>query len=145
MGAEGIIGIRVILDNIHGQVNQQIQNAAFQILDNLRREPPMGTPIDTRWASNNWTVSIDRYRSDQIDPPKPKSKSGRRPQISVENVGGGDLRSFNIQSNWCIYIQNNAPYIKKLAGGYSKQQPDAGWIDGAIDSALAVTGLLRGK
>lgn len=141
----GTMHIGLVIEEVNKIANQAVQEAALAILSNLRDPPPVGTPIDTRWAANNWRVSIDHPNEGQIDPPKPKPKSGTRPLVPLDRVGADELRSFDLSKNRLIYIQNNAPYILKLANGYSRQQPSVGWVDRCIDAGLAFVGLLRGK
>lgn len=140
----GTMHIGLVIEEVNKIANQAVQGFAFDILSRLRQEPPVGTPIDTRWAANNWRVSIDRPNEGQIDPPKPKPKSGRRPLVPLERVGERELASFDLAKNRLIYIQNNAPYIQKLAGGSSPQQSE-GWIErnikDCIEDGLAALGI----
>lgn len=140
----GTMHIKLVIEEINELASRRVREAAYAILSNLRADPPRGTPIDTRWAANNWHTSIDHPDSVQIDPPKPKPKSGRRPLVPLERVGANELASFDLTKNRLIYIQNNAPYIQKLAGGSSPQQPE-GWVDACVDAGLAAGGFMRGK
>lgn len=128
--------IELVINEVNQIANDGIQRFAFRLLSSLRAEPPMGTPIDTRWAANNWRISIDSPNEGEIDPPKPPFRSGRRPKVPLERVGEKELNAFNITKNRLIYIQNNAPYIEDLAEGSSPQQPEAGWIEYRIQDGL---------
>ena len=136
----GLINLNVLIDDIHRVVNQKMINTAMQIHSTLRNAPPRGTPIDTRWASNNWTISLDSPRADTVGV-KPK-RGTHLPQSSNVDTGLVALLQFDIQKNSAIYIQNNAPYIARLNNNWSKQSP-AGFVEAAIDEAMLANGLFE--
>ena len=136
----GLIGIDVVTREVRETVNRVMINTALQIHEILRGVPPRGTPIDTRWASNNWTLSVDTPRNDAIGT-KPRSGTIVLPQSSAQEVGIAVVAQFDITKNSAIHIQNNAPYIARLNRGNSKQSP-AGFVEMAIDEAMLSNGLL---
>ena len=136
----GLIGIDVVTREVRETVNRVMINTALQIHEILRGVPPRGTPIDTRWASNNWTLSVDTPRDDAIGT-KPKSGTTVLPQSSAQEVGIAAVVQFDSAKNSAIHIQNNAPYIARLNRGHSKQSP-AGFVEMAIDEAMLSNGLL---
>lgn len=136
----GLINLNVLINEVYSTVNRKMKNTAMQIHGTLRSSPPRGTPIDTRWASNNWTISIDVPRMDTIGE-KPR-RGTRLPQSSPVDVGLRVLNEFDIRKNSAIYIQNNAPYIARLNNNWSKQSP-AGFVEAAIDEAMLANGLFE--
>lgn len=136
----GLINLNVLTEEVHNILNQKLINTALQIHGTLRSTPPRGTPIDTRWASNNWTISLDGPRADTLGE-KPR-RGTQLSQSSTTDTGIVALLQFDIRKNSVIYIQNNAPYIARLNRGWSKQSP-AGFVEAAIDEAMLANGLFE--
>lgn len=130
---KGIINLDVIINEARDVVNKKMINTALLVHGALRSPPPTGTPIDTRWASTNWTLSVDKPLDDPV---------GSKENIVTTAVGVVEALQFDIEKNNTIYIQNNVPYIAALNRGHSKQSP-AGFVEAAIDEAMLANGLLE--
>ena len=122
----GLINLEVILEDIDKVINEKMIGLASDILGSLRSPPPVGTPIDTGWASSNWHPSVDMPRDDVV---------GSKHQVIWINPGVDQMFAFDIKVNSRIFIQNNVPYMARLNRGWSKQSP-AGFVESAIDNAL---------
>lgn len=94
----------------------------------LVSEPPIGTPVDTGWATNNWWFA--------------EGASANSPSTSTGNIETSKARidqdTMTISSlkvnGQSLYITNNVPYIGVLNGGHSRQTP-SGYVERAILSA----------
>ena len=128
----GLINLEVILEDIDKIINEKMISTASQIHRDLRSAPPKGTPLDTGYASSNWTGSVDIPRTDKV---------GSKRQVITTDSGLDAILSFNIKTNSKIFIQNNVPYMARLNRGWSKQSP-AGFVEAVIDSALLSNGLI---
>lgn len=91
----------------------------------LISDPPIGTPIDTGWATNNWWYSesgpATGFASDV-------SAAKQRQDADTQSIANFKL------NGQTVHITNNVPYIGRLNDGYSKQTP-AGFVDRAILTA----------
>ncbi len=105
------------------------------------------TPVDTSQALSNWTVSLARPRS--FIPPHSPGKGGSTRGASASKVltlARAALAGRKVGQ--LIYLSNNAPYIRRLNQGYSKQAP-AGFVEGSVLKAKKYlrtirTNLLKG-
>lgn len=119
----GLKNLNVLLDQVDEFANDVIVDAALKLQGMLRDNPPIGTPIDTGWASSNWTLSLDVPREDVL---------GSKENIISEDPGKAEAMKFDINVNNSIWLTNNVPYIARLNDGHSQQSPP-GWVDTAID------------
>lgn len=105
---------------------------------NLRSNPPLGTPIDTGWASANWVPSVgepfDDPRARQVRDPTPGQVAARAQQ---SEQGLNEILSWR-NGDGPLFSTNNVPYIGRLNGGHSAQSP-AGFVQAAIEKAISQT------
>lgn len=91
----------------------------------LISDPPIGTPIDTGWATNNWWYSESEpatgFASDV-------NAAKQRQDDDTQSIANFKL------NGQTVHITNNVPYIGRLNNGYSNQTP-AGFVDRAILTA----------
>lgn len=91
----------------------------------LISDPPIGTPIDTGWATNNWWYSesgpATGFASDV-------NAAKQRQDADTQSIANFKL------NGQTVHITNNVPYIGRLNNGYSNQTP-AGFVDRAILTA----------
>jgi hypothetical protein len=111
---------------------------ALNINANLRSNPPLGTPIDTGWASANWVPSIGEPFDDpgvgEIRDPTPGQVAGR---AQTAESGLNDVLSWR-NGDGPIFSTNNVPYIGRLNEGHSAQSP-AGFVQAAIEKGIQQT------
>lgn len=121
--------------DIEADTTAFIQDVAQGIVNELRDNPPKGTPIDTSWASNNWIPAIKE---------PPTEPYGKRPPSGVRftdtggiDAGIAELLTWNLGEG-TVFVVNNVPYIEKLNQGHSKQSPPH-FVENAIDKVLEET------
>lgn len=113
---------------------------ALNVNANLRDNPPIGTPIDTGWASANWLPSIGSPKTVDGEPADPKvgptaGEVAQRAALAAE--GENDVLSWRLQDG-PIFATNNVPYIAALNAGHSPQSP-RGFVLNAIIKAINQT------
>lgn len=114
------------------QIEVEIISLGIDIVSNLRSNPPLGTPIDTGWASSNWIPSVG----------SPVTRTfGNKARVSTaaQEAGIAALAKWKIGKG-NIYIANNVPYIGVLDNGTSKQSPK-NFVRIAIEKAILSSGL----
>ena len=130
----GLINLEACLDAVDAVANSAMINTALKLHELLRSSPPVGTPIDTAWASTNWIMSVDKPSESPV---------GTKQSIVRTDPGIAAVLQFDIKQNRTIFVQNNTPYIARLNRGWSKQSP-AGFVETAIDGAMLATGQVGG-
>ena len=113
---------------------------ALNVNANLRSSPPLGTPIDTGWASANWLPSIGQPKN--VDGTPTSVRDGPTPaEVSVRaqmaQEGVNDVLSWRV-TDGPIFSTNNVPYILPLNNGHSPQSP-RGWVQAAMEKAITQT------
>lgn len=94
-------------------------NSCVMLLNSLKTATDFGpgTPVDTRWASNNWWFAIgDTCPTDTIG-----EYPGEGVKLAPKNPPKGILNSAKPFKKMWVY--NNVPYIEALEDGHSKQAP----------------------
>lgn len=111
---------------------------ALNVNANLRDAPPLGTPIDTGWASANWVPSVGEPFTDpaasQVRDPTPGQVAAR---AQVAEQGVNEVLSWR-NGDGPIFSTNNVPYIIPLNNGHSGQSP-RGFVQAAIEKAIRMT------
>jgi len=81
------------------------------------------TPVDTSQAVSNWIVSLEKPDYRFIDPYVP----GYLGYTAASSIAAAMMQAENIlatkKPGQTIYITNNAPYIRDLNSGTSRQDP----------------------
>lgn len=86
------------------------------------------TPVDTSRALSNWTLTIGSPATTYLQAHFP-GKGGTTQKASAQEVITlAKAALANKKPGQIINITNNAPYIRRLNDGYSKQQP-AGFVE----------------
>jgi hypothetical protein len=111
---------------------------ALNVNANLRSSPPLGTPIDTGWASANWVPSVGEPFEDaatiRVKDPTPGQVAMRAAEAEQ---GINELLSWR-NGEGPLFSTNNVPYIGRLNQGWSGQSP-AGFVQAAIEKAIQQT------
>lgn len=132
--------IDVIVADLADYTRGEIIALALNVNANLRSNPPLGTPIDTGWASANWLPSVgnpkvvDGEPADRKEGPSP-AEVAKRAQMAQE--GQNDVLSWRLEDG-PIFSTNNVPYIGALNAGHSMQSP-RGFVQAAIEKAVRQT------
>lgn len=113
---------------------------ALNVNANLRSNPPLGTPIDTGWASANWLPSIGEPMI--VDgSPKNRKEGPTSAEVAerdrMAQDGLNDVLSWRLEDG-PIFSTNNVPYIGALNNGHSPQSP-RGFVQVAIEKAITQT------
>lgn len=130
-------GIDFIVADLRDFVRGEVVALGVNVNANLRDAPPLGTPIDTGWASANWVPSVlspaDGPADDggDISPARVAAANARAQQGLNEVLGW----NFN---NGSIFSTNNVPYIRRLNEGWSGQSP-TGFVPIAVERAVRDT------
>lgn len=131
--------IDIIVSDLARYTEGEIIALALNVNANLRDSPPIGTPIDTGWASANWVPSVgvefDDPTAGEVDEPTPQQVMSR---AQVAQNGLNEVLSWRL-GDGPIFSTNNVPYIGKLNRGHSMQSP-AGFVQAAIERAVRQTG-----
>lgn len=111
---------------------------ALNVNANLRDAPPLGTPIDTGWASANWVPSVGEPFTDsgveRVRDPTPGMVAARAAEAQK---GTNDILSWR-NGDGPLFSTNNVPYIQPLNNGHSAQSP-RGFVQAAIEKAIQMT------
>lgn len=112
---------------------------ALNVNANLRDNPPLGTPIDTGWASANWLPSVGEAK---VMDSKPALSSGPTvaeiaARAAVADAGLNDVLAWRL-TDGPIFSTNNTEYIAALNDGHSPQSP-RGFVTNAIIKAISQT------
>lgn len=130
--------IDIIIAGLEEYTRGEVIALGLNINANLRDSPPLGTPIDTGWASANWVPSVGEPYSDpsadQVKDPTPAQVTAR---ARVADAGTNDILSWRNQDG-PIFSSNNVPYIGALNRGHSGQSP-RGFVQTAIEKAVRMT------
>lgn len=130
--------IDIIVADLDRFTRGEVIALALNVNANLRDSPPVGTPIDTGWASANWVPSVGEPFVDaaigQVNEPTPAQVAAR---ARVAEQGVNDVLSWRNQDG-PIFSTNNVPYIGALNAGHSGQSP-AGFVQAAIEKAVRQT------
>jgi hypothetical protein len=131
--AEGGDQTAFIIADLSRFTEREVVALSLNVDANLRDNPPIGTPIDTGWASANWVPSVGEpstIRANDRDP-TPAMIAARR---SAGEAGLNEVLAWEIDDG-PIFISNSVPYIRRLNDGHSPQSPP-GFVQAAM--ALAV-------
>lgn len=132
--------IDIIVADLEKYTRGEIIALALNVNANLRDSPPLGTPIDTGWASANWMPSIGEPLILRGEPDNPKegptptevANRARQAEQGINDVLGWRL------ADGPIFSTNNVPYIGALNAGHSPQSP-RGFVQIAIEKAVRET------
>jgi len=86
------------------------------------------TPVDTSNALSNWQGSLDQPITSEIFPYVPGVMGLTKLQSAAEALEVFTQKMMEKKPGQTIFISNNAPYIRDLNNGTSKQAP-AGFVE----------------
>jgi hypothetical protein len=91
----------------------------------------LNTPVDTSRALSNWQIGLGRPFMFDVGPFVEGKYGSTEAQSREQAIKAAQyLLSFR-KPGQTIYLSNNAPYIRKLNDGYSKQSA-GGFIEAAV-------------
>lgn len=103
-----------------------IQTAMIALKTLLER-----TPVDTSTALSNWQVSLEAPKLNFINAYVPGYLGYTASESIAQAQSVGNMVLSKKKPGQTIYITNNAPYIRDLNSGTSKQAP-AGFVEAAM-------------
>lgn len=131
-------GIDIIVADLKDFVRGEVIALGVNANANLRDAPPLGTPIDTGWASANWVPSVG---SPHVDATPERPDDLAPAQVAAANAlaqqGLNSILTWDF-NNGSIFSTNNVPYIRRLNEGWSKQSP-TGFVQIAVERAVRDT------
>ncbi|MFT4159603.1 HK97 gp10 family phage protein [Shinella sp.] len=119
---------------VEGNVERAVKDCAVAVL----RSVVENTPVDTGFARSNWTPELDRVFDGLFPVRVPGEKGSTAEENAVATIEAGipTIEAFDMHDNREIHITNNAPHIRPLNDGHSKQAP-AGFVQVAVMEGLA--------
>lgn len=122
---------KVIITALTSVADQVVRKVALDIVAELVKPPPLGgTPVDTGWARNNWSIQIGTPREAPIG-----SRDQAGAARGAQEASKGSVLGYTTASADEVYITNNVPYITRLNEGTSQQAPK-GFVQQAIRRAI---------
>jgi len=119
---------------VEGNVERAVKDCAGAVL----RSVVENTPVDTGMARSNWTPELDRAFEGLFPARMPGEKGSTAEENAAATIEAGSptIEAFDIDTNESIHITNNAPHIRPLNDGHSKQAP-TGFLQIAVMEGLA--------
>lgn len=119
------------LDKIADSIPQQPSNGAVAVTMAVVEDLVWSTPVDTSNAVSNWVVSLDVPSTTEISPHVPGAFGSSHYASATEAINAARRVLLTKKPGQKIFISNNAPYIRDLNDGSSKQAP-AGFVERSI-------------
>jgi hypothetical protein len=126
------------IDRIAVLVESNVERAVKDCAHAVLRSAVEATPVDTGTAHSNWTPELDRAFEGVFPARVPGAGGSTAADNAAAAIEAGTptIEAFDIGKNGSIHITNNAPHIRPLNDGHSKQAP-AGFVQIALMEGLA--------
>lgn len=111
---------------IQTAASETAKDVAIAVVTDLANK----TPVDTSNALSNWQVTLDEPATQEIKPYFPGYMGSTQRASAAQTINEGRSALGRKKPGQKIYITNNAPYIRALNNGSSKQEP-AGFVERA--------------
>ncbi len=118
------------LEKLANKIDKSASNLAVEVASAIEANLLVNTPVDTSQALSNWTVTLDQPSDKFVGPKFPGSKGSTFNASVAFTLHEAKEVLKKKKPGQTIYIANNAPYIRKLNNGSSKQVP-AGFVERA--------------
>lgn len=89
------------------------------------------TPVDTSKAISSWETTLDSPSPNSPGPHFPGKHGSTYSASAAETIARAKGALQNKKPGQVIFITNNQPYIRRLNGGSSTQEP-AGFVERAV-------------
>lgn len=122
--------LRGAADRVETAHNERVKKAALAMVVYLVNQ----TPVDTSQALSNWIVSLGSVDRSFIGPWVPGIAGSTRAASAAEAIALARLILADKKAGQRVFIVNNAPYIRRLNEGSSRQHP------GGFVQAAAIVG-----
>lgn len=122
------------LNTLSKDIPKQVNQLKIEVALELQKELTQRTPVDTTKAVSNWKVTRIAPFPNDIDPYSP-GFLGYTASASIAAARADAEKNLRgTKSGETIFVVNNAPYIKDLNNGTSKQAP-AGFVQASVMKA----------
>mgnify|MGYP003117732156 FL=1 len=132
--------IDLIVTDLEKYTEGEIIALGLNLNANLRSNPPLGTPIDTGWASANWLPSVGEpnvISGEPADPREGPTPAEVAARAKLAAAGENEVLAWRLKDG-PIFSTNNVAYIGALNRGHSPQSP-RGFVQIAIEKAIRET------
>lgn len=127
--ARGRDQITVIMRGLDRFTADQVRDLGLEVTANLQER----TPVDIGWARANWIPAIGAPQTIVNDgKPTPGAVSVA---VARQAAGVAQLASYRHVAQGSIFVSNNAPYIRRLNDGWSRQAP-SGFVQIEVRRAI---------
>lgn len=114
------------------ELERLAERAVRRIVFEVNAELVKTTPVDTGWARANWIPGLVNPSS--FNPKTNRPSPELIPAAAAQQAAGlASLSAFKLGGS--AYISNHVPYIVKLNGGSSTQQP-SGFVERALERGV---------
>lgn len=121
--------IRIIMRGLDRYIADQVRDLGLEVTANLQER----TPVDLRWAASNWIPAIGAPQA-IVNDGKP-TPGAVTVAMARQAQGVASLSRYRSIAQGSIFVSNNAPYIRRLNEGWSKQAP-SGFVQIEIKRAI---------
>lgn len=130
--------IVLLVEALEGEVQRERDALALEIVDELSKSPPIGTPVRTGWARANWVPALSTpHRSFKTRGGSEPTESDVKRAAAAKEQAIAQLLLVGPSLPYALaYVSNGVAYINRLNEGHSPQTA-AGFIERAIERAVA--------
>ncbi len=129
--AKTLLDLANSLEKKAAQIETAANETAIKTALTIVGDLAFHTPVDTSKALSNWTLTLDAPATAYIQPHFPGKGGTTQRSSGNETISLAKAVLDAKKPGQPIYITNNAPYIRRLNDGYSKQQP-AGFVERSV-------------
>lgn len=129
--------IVLLIAALEGEVQRERDALALEIVDELSKAPPIGTPVLTGWARANWVPSLSTpHRSFKARSKDQPTESDVRRATAQKEAAIAELLMQGKSLPYALaYVSNGVAYVNRLNEGHS-QQTAAGFVERAVERAI---------
>ncbi len=131
--------IKIVIDQLRGAVQKERDALAMEIVHQLSRQPPIGTPVKTGWARAGWLPSLGQPATGEVLGKAATTADGARAAARQQAAVAALLQQGPGRPEDSCYVSNDRPYIAKLNAGHSKQTA-AGFFERCVADAVRIRG-----
>lgn len=119
------------MQKLKEEIPQAASDLASSVARVIHKDLVTVTPVDTSKALSNWVLTIEEPWAVEL-PAHVEGEAGSTQEESGQlALAAGEQQLALKKPGDTIFIQNNAPYIRRLNDGYSAQEP-AGFVERAV-------------
>ncbi len=131
--------VQLVIAVLSGAVQKERDALALEIVHQLSRQPPIGTPVATGWARAGWLPSLGQSATGDALVGKASAADASRAAARQQAAIASLLSQGAGRPTDSVFVSNDRPYIRKLNDGHSKQTA-AGFFERCVEEAVKVRG-----